>query len=631
MEKAYSIMCGINGIVDFKKNLNQNEIRNIINNFNKSISHRGPDDNGCEILDNIGLGHTRLSIIDLSKNGKQPMYDKKNNTFISFNGEIYNFLDLKYQHLKNNIFYSNTDTEVILNLYSSIGIEKLIKEINGMYAFCILDKNRKKIFLSRDKIGKKPLYYYYNDEYLIWSSELRSFIHSPIKNQLKINDEAVRNYFDVGYIPAPLSIFNNVIKLLPGETIEINLSSNTKKNYFFETKNENYNCNLENINNFEKTLEDAVKIRTISDVPYGVFLSSGVDSTLVASILAKSKSKKINSFSIGLNNNNLDESKLSKKIAQNLGLDHNELIINETDLINTIPKMVDTYGEPFADSSQIPTYILSEFSKKKITVALSGDGGDEIFGGYNRYLYFKKYGYLLRLIFALNKINILNNSIFKSVTEKIKKNFPIKESIYKFDSLSQIKNIQEYYKKMVMQSNEVNQIYKNDVKYNIFYLKGDEDEDWIKMMQIKDINNYLPDDILTKVDRASMAHSLEVRCPLLDKRLHKFVGMSDNYKISNNHGKFLLRQILSKYIDPSLISKKKMGFAIPLHKWLSGELYDIGSDLLNSTLLKHDSILNQSEILKIWEINKKGNPHFTFLLWSIIIYLQWKESWQKLV
>ena len=276
---------------------------------------------------------------------------------------------------------------------------------------------------------KKPLYYYFDDEYLIWSSELRSFNYSPIKNNLSLNEEAIRNYFDVGYIPAPLSIFKNVNKLLPGETIEIDLNTNKKKKFFFEIKNENYNCNLENINNFEKTLEDAVKIRTISDVPYGVFLSSGVDSTLVASILSKVKNTKISSFSIGLDNNYLDESKLSKKIAQTLGLDHNELIINETDLINTIPKMIDTYSEPFADSSQIPTYILSEFSRKKITVALSGDGGDEIFGGYNRYLYYKNYQYILKFIFTLNKINFLNNSIFKLVTKKIKKKYPLRESV----------------------------------------------------------------------------------------------------------------------------------------------------------------------------------------------------------
>jgi len=629
MEKNYSIMCGINGIVDFKNNLNKIDIRNIINNFNKSISHRGPDGHGCEVIDNIGLGHTRLSIIDLSKNGKQPMYDKNNNVLISYNGEVYNFLDLKNQYLTNDIFFSNSDTEVILKLYSSLGIEKLIKEINGMYAFCILDRNKKKIFLSRDKIGKKPLYYYFDDEYVIWSSELKSFKFSPIKNRLSINDEAIRNYFDVGYIPAPLSIFKNVYKLLPGETIEIDLNRKTKKNFFFEIKNESYNCNLENINNLEKTLEDAVKIRTISDVPYGVFLSSGIDSSLVASILAKIKNTKISSFSIGLKNNYLDESRLSKKIAQNLGLDHNELIINETDLINTIPRMIDTYSEPFADSSQIPTYILSEFSRKKITVALSGDGGDEIFGGYNRYLYFQKYNYLLRFIFILNKINILSSPILKTVTEKIKKKFPLKESVYKFDSLSQMKNIQDYYKKMVIQSNAVNKIYKNNVDYNIFYLKGPIDNDYLKMMQIKDINNYLPDDILTKVDRASMAHGLEVRCPLLDKRLHKFVGIDNNLKISNNNGKFLLRKILSKYLDINLISKKKMGFAIPLHRWLSCELYELGSDLFNSSLLKYDNILDQSEILNLWELNKKGNTHFSFLLWSIIIYLQWKDSWQK--
>ena len=624
-------MCGINGIVDLTNKLDQNQIKEIIKNFNSSLIHRGPDDNGLKIINNVGIGHTRLSIIDLSKNGKQPMPDLKNNTLISYNGEIYNFLSLKEKFLNNETFLSNTDTEVLLKLYSVLGIEKLVQEINGMYAFSIFDIKKNKIYLSRDKIGKKPLYYYYENDYIIWSSELKSFRFSPIKNKLNVSSVSIKNYFDVGYVPSPLSIFQNIYKLLPGETIEIDLTKNIKKHHFFESKKENFNSNDFSLESFENILEDSIRIRTIADVPYGVFLSSGIDSSLVASILAKIKNSKLSSFSIGLNDYELDESKTSKKIAKTLGLDHNELIINEKSLIDTIPNMVDTYSEPFADSSQIPTYILSQFSKKKITVALSGDGGDEIFGGYNRYIYYKKYKYLLNTIFFLNKINLFNNNLFDKFIKNFEKNSYFRESAYKINSINKIKNPQDYYKKMIMQSDQIKKIFKNSGEYDVHYLKGQNNKNPLIMMQTKDINNYLPDDILTKVDRASMAHSLEVRCPLLDKRLHKFVGLSDKFKISNNSGKFILKEILSKYLDINLISRKKMGFAIPLNKWLSGELYNLFNDLLNSDLLKNDEFLNQEYILKIWDLNKKGNKQFSFLLWSILIYLQWKEVWQKSV
>ena len=622
-------MCGINGLVDFKKSLSEIEIINIIKNFNQTLAHRGPDASGVQISNNIGIGHTRLSIIDLSTNGIQPMLSEKKDVIISYNGEIYNFLSLKKKYLSDENFFSDTDTEVVLKLYNSIGIKKLINEINGMYAFSILDKNQNKIFLSRDKIGKKPLYYYFEDDYVIWSSELKSFKKSPIKDKLEICNEALRNYFDVGYIPSPLSIFKKIYKLLPGETIEINLNNKTKKSYFYEKNENEYQIQNFSLSSLEEILEDAVKIRTISDVPYGVFLSSGVDSTLVASILSKIKTSKINSFSIGLENSLLDESSSSKKIAKVLGLDHNELIINEKDLIDTIPKMIETYSEPFADSSQIPTYLLSQFSKKKITVALSGDGGDEIFGGYNRYIYLKKYNLFLKSIFFLNKFNIFNNRFFDKLID-LNKNFSsIGESAYKIKSLNKVYNVKDYYSRMIKQNNEVNKIFKNKITFNIQYLKGIEHVDSIKFMQIKDINNYLPDDILTKVDRASMAHSLEVRCPLLDKRLHRFIGIDNNLKISNNTSKKPLKTILSKYIDLNLISKKKMGFAIPLQKWLSHEIYDLGNDLFNSTLLRDDELLDQNYILKIWELNKKGNKNYAYLLWSILIYLNWKNSWIK--
>lgn len=622
-------MCGINGLVDLKNQFNEKQIEDIIFNFNKSISHRGPDGDGFYVSKNVGVGHTRLSIIDLSKNGNQPMICEESGNIISYNGEIYNFLNLKNKYLKDQVFFSNTDTEVLLRLYSKLGIEKTIHEINGMYAFSLIDKKKNKIYLSRDKAGEKPLYYYFMNDFIIWSSELRTFKYSPIKHKLKISENSLRNYFDVGYIPSPVSIFENIFKLLPGETLEIDLTNNKKNSFFFEKDNFIDEDKFFIPNIFESLIEDAVKIRTISDVPYGVFLSSGVDSSLVASILTKVKNSQINSFSIGLENSLLDESVASKKIAKSLGLNHNELIINEKNILNIIPQVISAYDEPFADSSQIPTYILSKFCKNKITVALSGDGGDEIFGGYNRYIYYEKYRSLFKYLFKFNKINILNNVFFNSFFNLLSKFSLFKENSYKFRSLNNIKNIKDFYVKMITQNDEVDSIYKKREFYEIHYLKGGDCIDSLKFMQLKDIKNYLPDDILTKVDRASMAHGLEVRSPFLDKRILEFYKINNKYKISNKNNKIVLKNILVKYLDINLISKKKMGFAVPIGKWLRNELYDYCNDIFNSNTLQNDEILNQNSVISMLKKNREGKSNFNFLIWSILIYLNWKKSWQE--
>ena len=306
------------------------------------------------------MGHTRLSIIDLSNKGNQPMLSNNGKSIISYNGEIYNFKELS-QMLKNIKLKSNTDTEVILEFYTQFGIDSLINKANGMYAFSIYDKKKNCLLLTRDKVGKKPLYYFYDEDYFIWGSELNIFKIDLLKNKLKISNEALQNYFEVGYVPSPLSIFTQVKKLLPGEIVSIDVNSKrifTKKNSFIKN-----NSNLVN-NSYEDTIIDSVNIRTMSDVPYGVFLSSGVDSTLVAAIL-KSLKPSVQSFSIGLKNNKLDESKDSRKIAKALNLNHHEEIIDETNLMGLFDQISKTYGEPFADSSQIPTMLLSSFSRKK--------------------------------------------------------------------------------------------------------------------------------------------------------------------------------------------------------------------------------------------------------------------------
>jgi asparagine synthase (glutamine-hydrolysing) len=619
-------MCGISGIVDFNKKLGKEKIFNILKNFNIILHHRGPNDSDVWMQDNIGMAHTRLSILDLSQNGRQPMVSKNKNIILSYNGEIYNFEDLKLELTDKNL-KSKSDSEVLLEYYSEHGIDKLIEKANGMYAFSIYDKRKNQLILARDKIGKKPLYYFFDNEFCIWGSEINIFKNSPVYNKLKINSNAIDNFFKVGYIPNPISIFEQIQKLKPGEIIIIDIKSQnkiSKRNFFIKKENQLVN------NSVEETIRDSIKIRTISDVPYGVFLSSGIDSALVASIL-KDLKKNVDSFSIGINNNQtIDESADSKKIAKLLGLNHNELRIDEDSLINYFPKLAEVYGEPFADTSQIPTLILSEFSKKKISVALSGDGGDELFCGYNRYLYTLRYKKILQTIFKINK----NVNFIKYILKFLNLlNIETQYKLFsKLNTLESTTSFEDLYSKLVKLDNKEMDIFNfKNSNYKNFFLKSDDTfaGDELFEMQNKDIQNYLPDDILTKVDRASMKNSLEVRCPLLDHRLSSVIFFNKNLKIKNNQTKIILRNILKKYLDINFISKEKKGFAIPINKWLRSGLSNIVDDYFNSTLLKHDEFLSQKKINLLWEKYKKGSSQSTNTIWSALIYLQWKKHWGR--
>lgn len=616
-------MCGISGIIDFNFKLSKEKLQNIILEFNNTLKHRGPDNAGSWMYNNIGMGHTRLSIIDLSNKGNQPMLSNNGKSIISYNGEIYNFKELS-QMLKNIKLKSNTDTEVILEFYTQFGIDSLINKANGMYAFSIYDKKKNCLLLTRDKVGKKPLYYFYDEDYFIWGSELNIFKIDLLKNKLKISNEALQNYFEVGYVPSPLSIFTQVKKLLPGEIVSLDVNSKkifTKKNSFIKN-----NSNLVN-NSYEDTIIDSVSIRTMSDVPYGVFLSSGVDSTLVAAIL-KSLKPSVQSFSIGLKNNKLDESKDSRKIAKALNLNHHEEIIDETNLMGLFDQISKTYGEPFADSSQIPTMLLSSFSKKKITVALSGDGGDEIFCGYNRYLYTYRFQKIINLLFIFNKtLGRLPYNITKKIAKFFFRNFKILDKI---NSLDDIKNFYDLYKRLVKQYSNDLVIFKESKDYHSLYTKNDHKDlkDPLVLMQSLDIQNYLPDDILTKVDRASMRSSLEVRCPLLDKRLSTAIFLNEEEKINNKKGKIILRDILKKYINPELISLEKKGFAIPINDWLLNGLKKIANDLILSDTLKDDEYIDYKKIRIIWDDHLKKKKDYSQLIWSLLIYLQWKVNWK---
>ena len=566
-------MCGIVGFKLFKKKkINPDKSLIEITNL---LSHRGPDTQGYwkNENDKLYIGHTRLSIVDLSNEGNQPMESFDGRYVIVFNGEIYNYIGLKAKLKTNKSKLENvSDTRILLELISQYGVKNTLSFIEGMFAFMVWDKKDKTIYLTRDIYGEKPLFYYSEDDCLIFSSELKC-IKKLLESNLEINNESMQLYSSLGYIPAPYTIFKKVKKVLPGELIIINnekISEKLKYNDFKITKS-NGNLSLDDLY-YETTslIEESVKKMMVADVEIGCFLSGGIDSSLVASIMQKKSNKKIKTFSIGFKEKQYDESQFAKKISEYLKTEHHELILSSNDLLENIEKVSEIYDEPFGDSSFLPTYLLSKFASKSVKVVLSGDGGDETFLGYNRYSFakrFEKFNHLtpiyLRTLIA-NLLDLVPIGMYDYISSPFLKYFGIhglSSKMKKIISLMNFEDNSDFYKKLNIIDNSNLSSLQN---YKIF----NNNSDIIKATQINDVNYYLSNDILVKVDRASMANSLEVRSPFLDRRLSKKVfQLPHKLTMKNNELKYILKRKLEDYIPKSYFNRPKMGFAIPLHNW----------------------------------------------------------------
>ena len=636
-------MCGISGI--YSKN---NDIENLLYSFNQSLNNRGPDNSSYFLSKKnyFGMSHTRLSILDLSDNGNQPMHDHSGDWVISFNGEIYNHFEIRDKISKkmNNIkiqWKGFSDTETILMANFTFGFEEMLKILDGMFAFALYNKKLNKLFIARDRLGEKPVYYYFKDGKFIFGSDLSIF--KKVKNiSLNINEEILPSYIEKGYIKAPYSIYKHIYKLEPGHFIELeNNFSNIKKKKYWNIESI-INSNTLNRSSIKKTFDDekielkkilekTVIKQTISDVQIGCFLSGGIDSSLISSILQNNTKKKIKTFTVGFDDKNFDESNQAKKISQHLNTDHYEYFFSKNDLCDTVQNLSSIYSEPFADSSQLPTHLISKLMKKEAKVILSGDGGDELFGGYNRYIYLNKIKFFSKRIptpikeklFLLLKflpISFLN----KYFSYLGVKNFEYK--LNKFINFVNYKSLNELYNKMTtINSNPeffLNEnIVRNNLKIDDFKfpnLLTDEE----KFMYLDQIS-YLPDDILCKVDRATMHNSIESRAPLLD---HKLVEHSwkipINYKIRNNEGKYILREILKDYLPKKLISTAKSGFGIPIDVLLRGNLKTWADDIINSTE-KFDHIINNENLKNIWSQHKLKKINAGEKLWPTLILKDW--------
>ena len=640
-------MCGIFGVYGHH---NFEYCTNNIDEILSTLNKRGPDKK--DFFQNqylkILLGHTRLSILELSKFGSQPMLSTSKELTISFNGEIYNHEVLRNDLKQKNLtYFGNSDTRSLVEHIYNFGISYTLNKIRGMFAFALFDAVNDNIILARDAFGEKPLYYLIQNNTLYFSSTLEAF--NKIQNiNLEINKSSLNTFLKRGYIPYSETIYKNVYKVEKGSFINFKLDRNTnilKQDISFwfnnsEIKNKNDFSINENIDKIEELITASVKQQLVADVPVGVLLSGGIDSSVISTIASKVANKKINTFTIGFYDKKYDESSNAQKIAKHLNTNHENYLLNEKDALDMINNIPSAYSEPFADSSQIPQLLISKHVRKKVNVVLSGDGGDELFGGYNRYIYIQLLWniffnlpkqirnpifkilklnsennwdlintYLLKYIYS-GKISFLGNKVHKFSSAAINSNNPL-------DLYNNINSIWE----------EPNLITKNIQKPNLARTVYNKNQSIIENFMQLDLNEYLPDDILCKVDRASMYYSLESRAPFLNLDILNYVKtIPIDQKIKKNNGKILLRKILEKYIPTELMNSPKQGFSIPLADWMRGALKEIIYDNLSKKNIIEDGNFKYSIIKKIIDEHMMNKYNHEKKIWCIFNYFFWKNN-----
>ncbi len=636
-------MCGISGFICFSKNLTSSKLKKEALSMANSLSKRGPDSFGVwtDVTNGLALSHRRLSIIDLSSNANQPMMSKSKRFVIVYNGEVYNFKTLRKIIQQNGVVLKSlSDTEVILELISLYGFNDAIKKLNGIFSLAVWDRKNKKLFLARDRVGIKPLYIYNDNQNFAFASEIKA-IKKLSFSSLSIDRESLSTYVRLNYIPSPFSIFKSVSKLEPGSIFIIDLKKNIQKKKFWNVEDLEKKTKNSNPEDTFHVLNNAVKNQMVSDVPLGVFLSGGIDSSLIAALAQKNSKKKISSFTIGFNESEFDEAKYARAISKQLGMNHNEVYFDYSELNNLVELIPDIYDEPFADSSQLPTFLLSQITKKNVTVALSGDGGDELFGGYYRYFLAEKYQryifsqpYLLKTIIK-NIIKIFPTTFwnnFGCILPNSMGGRQFGDKLLKLSNLLDNSDETAFQKRIISNCSDLSNYLHLDKEKNVKYHDCDYEllySDIVRRMQVLDFLIYLPDDILTKVDRASMYNSLEVRVPFLDNTVieHAF-RMEKKHYIQKSNGKVILKKVLKKFLPNQMIDRPKMGFGIPLGKLLIDSFSEKIEYYLNSTKIEKQKIFRTDFYKKLWLEHKSKKRNWQFLLWNFLVFQIWYDYWE---
>jgi asparagine synthase (glutamine-hydrolysing) len=634
-------MCGISGFADFTKQTGNT----VLEKMNRIMAHRGPDGEGYAIYQpagaTVGFGHLRLSIIDLSEGGKQPKTFQ--HLHITFNGEVYNYAEIKKElEQKGHTFDSHSDTEVILHAYAEWGAAALQRFI-GMYAFVIYDEKKQKLFACRDRAGVKPFFYYWKNGLFLFGSELKALMQHPgFVKEIDINAAAA--FMQYGYIPTPHCIFQHTYKLKPGHYLELDLSSQSVQTTRYWNVYDAYNKPIlaislpEAITETERILSKAFQYRMVSDVPVGVFLSGGYDSACVTALLQKNSTEKIKTFTIGVPDAGLNEAPYAKETADRLGTDHTEYYCTEKEALEIVPTLPFFYDEPFADSSAIPTSLVSRIAREKVTVALSADAGDEIFAGYNRYDYMLKYGKRLKQIPGVmrksaaaimdmvpaSSIPLLNKRyLFHSRYEKVKtflKN-PSEKNI--------LKNITQH-----MSEDSIASLFRSPVQVLPSAFDSDElkqeNYSMLSYMMSIDYQTYLLDDILQKVDRATMSVSLEGREPFLDQHIIEWAAqLPTHFKYNNGNKKFILKEIVHKYLPQEMMDRPKMGFGIPIAAWLQKDLKPFVDQYLDPSFIERQGIFSNGEVQRIRKAFYNGKTERAEKIWFLLMFQMWYDRWMN--
>lgn len=621
-------MCGICGKIG-KPNTKIN--RDLVKKMNDKIIHRGPDEDGYFFHDNVGLAMRRLSVIDLIE-GQQPIYNETRELVIVFNGEIYNYKHLRKElESLGHVFYTNSDTEVIIHSYEKYGIDCLQK-LNGMFAFAIYNRANDELVIARDRLGVKPLYYYSGDKGFIFGSELKCIItDDEIPKQL--DEQAVNDYFSLFYIPAPKTIYRDIKKLPPAHYLIYKSGELTVKRYWnlSDKKSQIIESKDECIFKIKELVKDAVKSRMYTDVSMGTFLSGGIDSSIVTSILATEANWKVNTFSIGYKNEKLfDESDLVRLIVNKYNTEHHELFLEERDLLNCLDEIISNIDEPFADSSMIPTYLVSKLARQDVTVALSGDGGDEMFGGYTKY--------------TIEYYRSIYNMLPESVQHHIE-SFIMKQ---KASFSNGLENFYRKAQKFIRSNNDsieqryfnLSQVFNDEERLKLFndnrFLKGssmckivnifNESSSFDKLYRYMyaDLHFALPEDMLVKVDRMSMLSSLEVRSPFLDYRIAELsINIPTKYKLNRKEGKVILKEAFKDYLPKEIVHGPKKGFGVPIGKWFKRELRTELIITLSEENIKKIGFLNYQYIIELINEHLSDKLDHSWKLWTLYIFIKW--------
>lgn len=611
-------MCGITGFFSGDKQLGRPDIEKMTN----ALKHRGPDAEGFFASEDerFFLGHRRLSIVDLSTNANQPFYSACGNYVIVFNGEIYNFRDLVKEegmHMK-----TSSDTEILIELYVKHG-KSFISRLNGMFAFVIYELKTQDLFICRDRLGVKPLYYYLNADTFIFSSEIKSFLAIPsIKATVKVSKEAINHFLHLGYIPQPYSIFANIKKFPSGnyavyKSGQLSLGTywNPKDKIEEKTHSDEKQC----IEKIDELLNSSISYRMIADVPSGTFLSGGIDSSIVTAIAARHAGERLKTFSIGFKESKFDESSYARQTAEYLKTDHHEFILSDDEAFETFESVIDDFDEPFADSSAIPTFMVSKLASKTVKVILTGDGGDELFMGYGAYKWAERLHHPL-VSSMKTPLHHLLSSFYDSRYKRVSRLFDIDKS----ENLESHIFSQEQY---LFARKEIAQLLK---PINAIAVRLDHEQPHARILSPKerqalfDINYYLRDDLLVKVDRMSMLASIEAREPLLDYRLVEYaLNIDQKLKIKGGRQKYILKAVLSKYLPTSLYERPKKGFSMPVEGWLSERFKPLMHNFLSEEAFKKTQLLEYKKFQSLLLRYEKGEHYLFNRIWTLLILNRW--------